>query len=349
MATPGPLLIARICGHTDASRYTRDGQKIRDRVAEWAGTLPEAPRILDWGCGPGRVTQFWPDSAHVVGIDTDQEMISWAKNHLRAKNLTFETCSRVPPTKLVANSFDLIYGISIITHLSATTIKAWAPELVRILAPRGRVVLSFHGTSFHSRFLSRRDLVRQSEHHGHVGKSEGSASFGSFHTAQALEALLPGLVIHRHIERADICGGQDVLVLGTDPLTEVADLPKLATPALTPFAETHAAPEWAVVGHSLVEVRRRIDGPRRAQGEALVDIVVVVDSEDDRQQAARLTRELAVSETVPHRVIVADARGRDRDAAREAAVALGRAPIVTFLKPSASLAEDQVWRALGAA
>ena len=50
----------------------------------------------------------------------------------------------LPPLPYEACSFDLVFGISIFTHLSEHYQTAWIPELHRILKPGGLLLLSFH-------------------------------------------------------------------------------------------------------------------------------------------------------------------------------------------------------------
>jgi SAM-dependent methyltransferase len=110
---------------------------------EQAGPLTPSHRILDFGCGWGRVTRFFlRDIApeNLVGIDVDEEAIAacretnpWAR---------FEHCERFPPTVFESRSFDLVYAYSVFSHLSEEAHMRWLEEFERILKPGGLVIVT---------------------------------------------------------------------------------------------------------------------------------------------------------------------------------------------------------------
>ena len=67
--------------------YVAVGQRMRDQVLK---ALPdgwgfEGRRILDFGCGAGRLLRQFTEEAEVAefhGSDTDAEMIGWVREHL---------------------------------------------------------------------------------------------------------------------------------------------------------------------------------------------------------------------------------------------------------------------------
>ena len=103
--------------------------------------------ILDWGCGHGRVTrhfiQHW-NAAQVCGTDIDNENIVWCQSHLAGE---FRTAPLIPPTSFDDASFDGIFGISVMTHLSADVQAAWLDEIARLLKPNGVALITFGGSS----------------------------------------------------------------------------------------------------------------------------------------------------------------------------------------------------------
>jgi 8-oxo-dGTP diphosphatase len=56
----------------------------------------------------------------------------------------FSVNGPLPPLPYAESSFDLVYGVSVFTHLSEEHQRAWLPELRRILKPGGLLLLSFH-------------------------------------------------------------------------------------------------------------------------------------------------------------------------------------------------------------
>lgn len=114
-------------------------------------------RILDWGCGHGRVVRHMRSilpKAQLSGLDIDPDNIGWAQQNL--DTIDFRVGPLVPPTDYPDASFDVIYGISVMTHLSRDMQIAWLRELSRILAPGGLAMLTFAGdtaVAFASRYL----------------------------------------------------------------------------------------------------------------------------------------------------------------------------------------------------
>ncbi|MXX07463.1 MAG: class I SAM-dependent methyltransferase [Gammaproteobacteria bacterium] len=103
-------------------------------------------RILDFGCGSGRVTHWLrhlAGDAELTGADINPEAIAWCR-----ENLDFEAnfiCNGPrPPLPLAAESADLIYGISVLTHLDEDLQFQWLRELHRVAAPGAVVVLTVH-------------------------------------------------------------------------------------------------------------------------------------------------------------------------------------------------------------
>lgn len=105
-----------------------------------------AHRILDWGCGCGRVIRemmkFVP-AATLIGCDIDTEAIAWDKTHIAGP--TFDRIDPYPPTAYSTGAFDLIYGISVMTHLDEQTQLSWLRELSRIASRGGIVALTVIG------------------------------------------------------------------------------------------------------------------------------------------------------------------------------------------------------------
>jgi len=103
-------------------------------------------RVLDWGCGHGRVArhfiQNWPE-ARVTGLDIDAENIAWCQANLPSGQFT--TAPLRPPTSLADSSFDAIFSISVMTHLTPEVQLLWLEELARILKPGGIAAISFGG------------------------------------------------------------------------------------------------------------------------------------------------------------------------------------------------------------
>lgn len=123
----------------------------------WRGTTP-APRVLDFGCGCGRMTRFLGQhpSLAVMGSDINKTLVDWCKSNLEAVE-TFEN-GAMPPLDLADGSVDFLYSLSIFTHLSEAAMTAWLVEIARVLDTEGIAVVTTHGPAA-------LDVIAASEQH----------------------------------------------------------------------------------------------------------------------------------------------------------------------------------------
>ncbi|MEO8195991.1 MAG: class I SAM-dependent methyltransferase [Thermoanaerobaculia bacterium] len=108
-------------------------------------------RWLDFGCGCGRVarhligagseTLFADRDLDYTGVDVDRHQIAWAARHLPAR---FSVIPPTPPTALAPASFDVIFTISVFTHLDESAQERWLAELRRLLRPGGLLLATTH-------------------------------------------------------------------------------------------------------------------------------------------------------------------------------------------------------------
>ena len=123
-----------------------DSFKLRRVLTEYfERDLPDCQAILDWGCGSGRVARFVTEFApgKLSGIDIDPDNIQWCKENIPQAD--FAPIQLNPPTGFASETFDLVYGISVFTHLSEIDQDRWLTELQRITKPGGAVLMSIQG------------------------------------------------------------------------------------------------------------------------------------------------------------------------------------------------------------
>ena len=123
---------------------------LRTRAGVEAG-LPddwsfEGKAVLDFGCGAGRTLRhFLPEAetAEFWGCDIDAESIAWLDENLSPPFHVFENGTE-PPLDLPDEKFDLIFAVSVFTHLVESW-SSWLLELRRVLRPGGLLVATFMG------------------------------------------------------------------------------------------------------------------------------------------------------------------------------------------------------------
>jgi SAM-dependent methyltransferase len=115
------------------------------KITDGIGLLPNTPTVLDWGCGAARVLQFLAGERPgwvFHGADIDVVNIDWCKSHL-SRIAEFSHIPLHPPTKYPSEYFDMIYGLSVVTHLEEGTRDSWIRELARIIRPGGICILTY--------------------------------------------------------------------------------------------------------------------------------------------------------------------------------------------------------------
>jgi len=106
-------------------------------------------RVLDFGCGWGRVIRFFLKDVrgeNLYGIDVDRLAIRVCRRDMVYGS--YSVNRRWPPTKFAANTFDLVYAFSVFSHLPEDLHLRWVEELARILKPGGLLVVTTLGRSF---------------------------------------------------------------------------------------------------------------------------------------------------------------------------------------------------------
>jgi SAM-dependent methyltransferase len=138
--------MVRVAGTGDADWFLRSGRAGFDAIAAHA-PLAELESVLDFGCGCGRVTRWWSDFAGTVaGSDVSGPAIEWCRGNLPFAR--FELNTLAPPLVFEDETFDLVYALSVFTHLTADLQLAWRDEVRRVLRPGGLLLLTTHGRSY---------------------------------------------------------------------------------------------------------------------------------------------------------------------------------------------------------
>lgn len=148
---PGVEHMRRTTGITDPAHFDFLGytqlRHLEELHKAHAGPDARPPRrVLDWGCGAGRILRFacrrWP--GEVCGADVDPVNVTWCHEKLGSR-ADIRILPLEPPMPFANASFDLVYGISVFTHLGENDQFAWLDELRRVTRPGGLVIVTIHG------------------------------------------------------------------------------------------------------------------------------------------------------------------------------------------------------------
>jgi SAM-dependent methyltransferase len=148
-AVPPRRLRAR-AGAGPVSAFLEGGRIAAD---ELAGALSSAGRsfaeveaVLDLGCGAGRVLPHVAQrasNARCVGCDVDGDAIDWLCHH--RPEIEWRVSGATPPLPFDDATFDLVYSISVLSHLDEPQQDQWLSEVSRILRGGGVALLTTHG------------------------------------------------------------------------------------------------------------------------------------------------------------------------------------------------------------
>lgn len=150
-----PRRLRNLTGNSD---FEATGEEFGRHLSELAG-LTSSDRVLDVGCGAGRIArvlagQLRPPGSY-DGFDVVPQSIDWCREHYRRTAAPFRFVHanlynafynpggagdasgyRFPYPD---GSFDLVVATSVFTHLRAEASDHYLSETVRVLAPGGRL------------------------------------------------------------------------------------------------------------------------------------------------------------------------------------------------------------------
>ena len=183
---PGPLLRVSSAGTADLAWFLETGrlatQALRDALRLADVELDETGRVLDFGCGCGRVLRHLAETSGpaLYGADINGPAVDWCGQYLpiaRALKAELE-----PPLAVPAAHFDVIYAFSVFTHLPPRLAEEWTEELRRILRPGGLLLLSTHGDAYRDQLLpEERATYEAGQIVVRAAASAGSNACGVFH------------------------------------------------------------------------------------------------------------------------------------------------------------------------
>ncbi len=137
-------------GSVRPADYERIGRRCAEDLGRALGTLGRElgsfAHALDFGCGSGRTLVWLRDQGpRLSGTDLHEGCVEWARKRLAFAE--FRTNRALPPLPYADATFDLVFSLSVFTHLDEADQRAWLAELRRVSRPDAVLMLSVHGPS----------------------------------------------------------------------------------------------------------------------------------------------------------------------------------------------------------
>jgi SAM-dependent methyltransferase len=96
-------------------------------------------RVLDIGCGPGRLVEFLPDVEY-VGLDLSESYIAAARKRYGARGARFFVSRAEDLDADVLGEFDVVVAKGLLHHIDDDEAAHFFDVAARILVPAGRTV-----------------------------------------------------------------------------------------------------------------------------------------------------------------------------------------------------------------
>lgn len=128
----------------DAASFYEMGREFAEEVIAWAGDGVGSERMLEIGCGAGRMlVHFARHFDRVDGIDIAPEMLEQARGHM-PDNVALSVVDGASLDDFEAQSVDFVFSVQVFQHIpDRGVIAAYLGESARVLRGGGRAVLQF--------------------------------------------------------------------------------------------------------------------------------------------------------------------------------------------------------------
>jgi SAM-dependent methyltransferase len=135
-------------GETNLELFLTIGQDTFNWIKPYLNLIDHNSNVLDFGVGCGRTIRHffrYSKNYNLYGCDVDRKAIQWLQ-----KNVSFvdsAVSDPKPPLPYDSRTFDLIYAISVFSHLNEIYFKDWLSEVARCLKPGGILIFTYHGNN----------------------------------------------------------------------------------------------------------------------------------------------------------------------------------------------------------
>ncbi|WP_406697285.1 class I SAM-dependent methyltransferase [Singulisphaera sp. Ch08] len=192
---PPARLMHLVAASEDVSWFLDGGKQasssLRAILAKNGVALESLGSILDFGCGAGRVLRHWEklQGPTLHGTDYNPTLITWCQKNLPF--VQFQLNELGGGLAYKDESFDLIYALSVFTHLDEPLQYFWMRELSRILRPGGYLFITTHGEHYLPQLAAEeQERFRRGEIVVVGSRREGSNDCATFHPESYMRSTL---------------------------------------------------------------------------------------------------------------------------------------------------------------
>jgi alkylated DNA repair protein alkB homolog 8 len=133
--------------------WNRTRQNLWSGFSEFLPYIKEGDKILDVGCGNGRLVKLFSDvNVDYLGVDNSEELLNIAQKNFPGHKFLVGDALNLPSEN---NVFDKVFFIAVLHHIPNSSLRKKALEQIhQVLKPGGLVfIMNWHYSS--PKFLSR--------------------------------------------------------------------------------------------------------------------------------------------------------------------------------------------------
>ena len=162
IVNPDPMRPPRSMLRVSRTAYRQEGQHFKEIFIRYANLQPDH-KVLDVGCGTGRMavplTQYLSENGQYWGLDIQKEAIQWCQEHISSKykQFHFVDCQVYnkrynPGNNVQAREykfpfedafFDLVFLVSVFSHMLPPDMENYLGEIARVLKPGGTCIITY--------------------------------------------------------------------------------------------------------------------------------------------------------------------------------------------------------------
>jgi SAM-dependent methyltransferase len=221
---PPQFLMYDAYAHVNYREYFQKGRSNAEYIAGTAARhfgSGTAVTVGEWGCGPGRIIRHLPQllaaGSRVFGTDYNAKTVAWCSASL--PQVTFRLNDLAPPLPFSTGELDLLYAVSVLTHLSEEMHLTWMAECERVVRPGGLILLTVHGDRCIAGLSEQERAAYEAGQLVVRGKvKEGSRTFVAYQSPRFMREVLlrnVDLVLHNPSDAPKLAGPQDVYLVRT--------------------------------------------------------------------------------------------------------------------------------------